>query len=86
MKDPNYSTGWDHLECVMPEWFSTVGDDGCTPPALACFEGRKKLCAWCTEEIVAGQDEWRACWLGWLHADCDAGRKSDFVRILSKLQ
>ncbi|KAL3148322.1 hypothetical protein ABBQ38_013785 [Trebouxia sp. C0009 RCD-2024] len=86
MKDPDYITAWDHLECARLEWFSEVDDDLCTPPAQACFEGRKKFCAWCTDEILAALDEWRACWLGWLHAKCDAGSKSDFVNVLRTLQ
>lgn len=86
IKDPDCITAWDHLECVRLEWCSEVDDDICTPPAQACFEGRKKFCAWCTDEILAGLNEWRACWLGWLHADCDTGSKSDFVNILGKLQ
>ena len=87
MKDPKYGNSWPHLECAQLEWFSRVDNDSCTQPALAVFKSdNPKLCAWCTREIVSGTDQWYACWMGWVHAECDPGRKSDFVEILARLQ
>ena len=86
MKDPD-AKSWPHLECANPEWFSRVDDDSCTAPAVARLEdGKRKFCAWCTEEIIADEDKWKACWMGWVHAECDPGDKSDFVEILRRLQ
>lgn len=86
MKDP-YANSWPHLECARPEWFSRVDDVSCTEPAVARLEDdKRKFCAWCTEEIIADEDQWKACWMGWVHAECDRGLKSDFVEILRKLQ
>ena len=84
MKDPN-ARSWPHLECAKLEWFSRIDDDSCTEPAVARPD-TEKLCAWCTEEIVADEDKWKACWMGWVHAECDPGNKCDFVEILRRLQ
>ena len=87
MRDPKYGNSWPHLECARLELFSRVDNNSCTPPALAVSKSDKpKLCAWCTKEIVSGKDQWYACWMGWVHVECDPGRKSDFVEILERLQ
>lgn len=61
MKDPN-ARSWSHVECARPEWFSRVEDDSCTEPAVARLEeDERKLCAWCTKEIITDEDRWKAC-------------------------
>ena len=76
MVDPAYEGSWPHLECARLEVFSRVDNDACTVAAPAHFDG-EKICAWCTKDIIFGEDWWQACWMGWVHAECDAGRKAD---------
>lgn len=92
MLDEKYGYGpqrwWNHLECAPLDLFTEDEHDQCTTASTATDDGkdRQPRCAWCANDIIIGQQQWHAYWMGWTHAHCNVGEMSDFVDILQILQ